>query len=137
MLVLILYLLFDFIIANLFDILAGVVVFSLIAAVIENIELSCIILGIVSIIVCGIMMYRSFDWFFDKGWMGVILSIIVHIVLAIGMGLSGKLFISLIILIIGAVSGWHMIDDCDEGLGIFGIVISIVIPVLIMIISRS
>ena len=137
MLVLIFYLLFDFIVANFFDILAGVVVFSLIAAVIENIELFCIILGIVSLIVCSIMMYKSFDWCFDKGWIGAILSIIVHIVLTIGMGLSGKLFVSLIILIVGAVFGWRMVDDCDEGLGIFGIVISIVIPVLIMIISHS
>lgn len=137
MLVLILYLLFDFIVANFFDILAGVVVFSVIAAVIEHIELFCIILGIVSLIACSIMMYKSFDWCFDKGWLGAILSIIVHIVLVIGMGLSGKLLVSLIILIVGAAFGWHMVDEYYEGLGIFGIVVSIIIPVLIMIISHS
>lgn len=135
MLVLALLLLCEFIAEDFGVIIALVLIFLAIGTIIEHIEIACIVIGIISLIACTIMMFKAFDWCFNKGGIGALLSIIIHIVLIIGMGLSGTFFISMLILLIGTVIGWYQIYYDSEGLGMFYIILSLIIPTIILILT--
>ena len=135
--ILFLIILSEFIAENIGIILILVLLCLVIGAIIEYIEISCVVLGVISLIACTIMMFKAFDWCFNRGCIGAALSIITHIALVIGFGLTGELFISLLILLIGTVVGWFKVEDCSEVLGMFGIILSVIIPIIILVMSYN
>lgn len=116
---------------NIGGILATLLVLFLIGVIINYIEVSCIVLGIISIIVSSVCYYNITDHAFNKGIIGVIVAIVIHLFYGFALGLTGWLFLTMLFICIFAIIAFGQCDD--DVISIPIAVISIAIPMIIMI----
>ncbi len=104
----------------------------LIGVIVENIEIACIVIGIISAIISSFCYSYITDYRFDKGIIGVIIAITVHIFFFLTLEFSGGLFFTYLIIGLCALIAISAYDDSDI-LSMLIVLASIIIPAIITI----
>lgn len=95
----------------------------------ENIEISCCIFAVISLIVSGFALYSLSDDIFYNGLPGIIATIIIHIVLFILAGASGMFIISMILFSFGTIMTMGLCENDCYILGIHCLIASVALPI--------
>lgn len=118
-----------FIIENAGLIVLIVLALTSIGLIVQHIEAVCIVLGIISIILCSLCYSHITEYCFDKKIIGVLFAVASHIFFFISLGLSGWLVFILIIIDYFAL---YSCTECEEYevTSILIILASIIIPAI-------
>lgn len=120
------------VVENLGPILLAVVGLLSIGFILKNIEIACIVLGIISFICCSMCYARITEDRFDKKFIGILFAIVEHVFFFVSLGLCGWLF--LILLIIDFCALYTCVGESD-GVNILFVILSFIIPAAIILIN--
>lgn len=123
-----------FIIENAGLIVLIVLALTSIGLIAQHIEAVCIVLGIISIILCSLCYSHITEYCFDKKIIGVLFAIASHIFFFLSLGLSGWLLFILIIVDYCALYGYIECEEC-EIMSILIALASLIIPAIIILIN--
>lgn len=107
----------------------GILFIAAVGWISENIEISCCIFAVISLIVSGFALHYLSDDKFYTGIPGVIATIIVHIILFILAGTSGMFIISMILFSFGTIVATGFCSDDHNVFGVLCLIASIALPI--------